>query len=70
MRLRPKNQVTLPQAALALIGAKLGDRFLVSVEDDVVRLEPVRDSYAGALQGVWPNDWQEELRRDRDSWQP
>lgn len=69
-RLRAKNQVTLPEVALAEVGAALGDRFLVTVDEGVIRLEPVRRSYAGALKGLWPRDWMDELRRDRDSWQP
>lgn len=69
-RLRAKNQLTLPEPALAEIRATVGDRFLVTVEHGGIRLEPVRRSYAGALKGVWPPGWMEELRRDRDSWQP
>ncbi|MDQ3938224.1 MAG: hypothetical protein M3253_06035 [Chloroflexota bacterium] len=69
-RLRPKNQLTLPDAALTAVGATVGARFLVSVEDGAIRLDPVRGSYAGALKGLWPVGWMEELRRDRDSWQP
>lgn len=69
-RLRPKNQLTLPHSALRLVGAEVGDRFLVSTDGEVIRLEPVRASYAGALKDVWPADWQDELRSDRDGWQP
>ncbi len=70
-RLRAKNQITLPQEALSRVGARIGDRFLVSADEDgAIRLEPVRRSYAGALKDVWPADWQAELRQERDSWQP
>ena len=69
-RLRPKNQLTLPEAILSEVGAKVGDRFRITAEDGVVRLHPVRSSYYGALKDLWPPDWMEELRRDRDSWQP
>ena len=70
VRLRPKNQITLPGPSLKELGAAVGDRFLLSVDANGLRLEPVRASYAGALEGVWPTDWPEDLRRERDSWQP
>jgi bifunctional DNA-binding transcriptional regulator/antitoxin component of YhaV-PrlF toxin-antitoxin module len=70
VRLRRKNQLTLPEAALREIGAEIGDRLLVSAEDGVIRLEPIRSTYAGSLSGLWPADWLAELRRERDSWQP
>lgn len=69
-RLRAKNQLTLPEAVVTEIGAEIGDRFRVIVEDGGIRLEPIRKSYFGSLKGLWPDDWMEELRRDRDSWQP
>lgn len=68
VRLRRKNQLTVPDVVLAEIGAKVGDRFLVSVDDGAVRLERVLPSYAGALAGVYPGDWAEQLRKERDSW--
>ena len=67
-RLRAKNQLTLPESVVSQVGADIGDRFRVSVEDGVIHLEPVRKSYYGALKGVWPPDWMEELRKERDSW--
>jgi hypothetical protein len=68
-RLRTKNQLTVPDAAVTGIGAAVGDRFLVTVEDGAIRLEPVRASYAGSLRGVYPDDWETQLRADRDAWQ-
>lgn len=68
MRLRPKNQITVPEVALTQVGATEGDRFLVSVQDGVIRLERVLPSYAGALKGVFPSDWQTQLRAERDAW--
>lgn len=67
-RLRTKNQLTLPDVVVKEIGAAIGDRFRVSIEDDAIRLEPIRKSYAGSLKGLWPPNWMEELRRERDSW--
>lgn len=69
-RLRAKNQLTLPEAVVAEIGAEVGDRFRISVEEGVIRLDRVRKSYYGSLKGLWPDGWMEELRRDRDSWAP
>jgi antitoxin component of MazEF toxin-antitoxin module len=69
-RLRAKNQLTLPEAVVDMVGAEVGDRFRVSVEDGVIRLDRIRKSYYGSLKGLWPDDWMEELRRDRDSWAP
>jgi len=69
-RLRAKNQLTLPESVVGQVGAEVGDRFRVSVEDGVIHLERVRKSYHGALKGLWPDKWMEELRRDRDSWRP
>ncbi len=69
-RLRHKNQLTLPDPVVEEVGAEIGDRFRVSVEDGVIHLELIRKSYYGSLKGLWPADWMEELRRDRDSWQP
>ena len=66
VRLRPKNQITVPDAALAEVGVKVGDRLLVIVEDGVIKLEPVRTNYFGALKGVWGPNATEEIRAERD----
>ena len=54
------------------MGARAGERFLVSVDGpDSVRLVRIRESYAGALAGMWGGDqdavdaW---LRAERASW--
>ena len=67
-RLRAKNQLTLPGAVVTQIGVAIGDRFRVSIDDGAIRLEPIRRSYAGSLKGLWPPDWMQELRKERDSW--
>jgi len=69
-QLRAKNQLTLPNAIVTEVGAEIGDRFRVSVSEGAIRLEPIRKSYYGSLKGLWPPDWMEELRRERDSWRP
>jgi bifunctional DNA-binding transcriptional regulator/antitoxin component of YhaV-PrlF toxin-antitoxin module len=69
-RLRTKSQLTLPEPVVRELGISAGDRFRVTVEDGGIRLQPLRKSYYGTLKGLWPDDWMEELRRDRDSWAP
>jgi bifunctional DNA-binding transcriptional regulator/antitoxin component of YhaV-PrlF toxin-antitoxin module len=66
VRLRPKNQITVPEAALAEVGLNIGDRMLVTVEDGVIKLEPIRTSYFGVLKGVWGPNATEEIRAERD----
>ena len=68
VRVRRKNQVTVPDALLSEIGASAGDTFLVSVEDGAIRMERVLPSYAGTLAGVYPPNWAEQLREDRNRW--
>jgi len=67
-RLRHKNQLTVPDAAVEAVGAAIGDRFLVTVHAGGIRLVPIRDSYAGALEGVFPADASAIVRRERDAW--
>ena len=69
-QLRSKNQLTLPDQIVKGIGAEVGDKFSVSIEGDAIVLDRVRKSYYGALKGLWPENWMDDLRRDRDSWRP
>ena len=63
-RLRPRNQLTLPEPVVAALGVTPGERFLVYVEGrDSVRLVRIRTSYAGAFAGMW-GDTQEAM----DAW--
>lgn len=66
--LRQKNQLTIPEAAIKAIGARVGDRFLVSVHASGIDLVPIRETYAGALADVYPADAVDEIRRERDAW--
>jgi AbrB family looped-hinge helix DNA binding protein len=69
-RLRAKSQLTLPEPIVRELGIAPGDRLRVTVENGGIRLQPVRKSYAGLFPDLWPDDWMEELRRDRDGWAP
>lgn len=69
-QLRAKNQMTIPQAVVKLVGAEVGDRFIVTVQPDggSISLTPVRETYAGSMADVYPQNAVEEIRRERDTW--
>jgi bifunctional DNA-binding transcriptional regulator/antitoxin component of YhaV-PrlF toxin-antitoxin module len=70
-RLRPRNQLTLPDPVVEAAGIRVGDRFLVEVDaddTDTIRLHRVRQSYAGALRDVY-DDPVGELDAERRSWE-
>lgn len=67
-RLRAKNQLTMPARVLAGLGATEGDRFLVTVAEGGIRLQPIRASYAGVMAGVFPDGATDEIRAERDAW--
>jgi hypothetical protein len=69
-RLRPKNQLTIPETVAAAAGVAVGDRFLVEFggeEPDTIRLRRVRDSYAGAFRDLY-GDVDAYLEGERASW--
>jgi len=69
-RLRARNQLTLPEPVVRAAGLREGDRFVVEVsadDPDTVRLHRIRDSYAGALAGVY-GDIVEYVREERKGW--
>lgn len=71
-RLRPRSQLTLPEAIVEASGLEVGDRFLVVVADDepdTVRLHRIRDSYAGSMASVY-GDPVAYLAGERASWRP
>ena len=50
VRLRAKNQLTLPEAIVAALGARPGDRLrMTATSFGIVTLRLLRRSYAGAL---------------------
>ncbi len=68
-RVRARNQITIPEPVAKAAGIEEGDTFLVELESDdpsVLRLRRVRDSYAGALRGVYGDTaaYLEDERRD------
>ena len=71
-RMRARNQLTLPERVVEAAGIAEGDRFFVEVsrdDPDTVRLHRIRESYAGALRGLY-GDPNEYLAGERTSWEP
>lgn len=71
-RLRPRNQLTLPDPIVQAAGLEEGATFVVELDEadpDVVRLRRVRPSYAGALKGMYEPTG-EYLDGERSGWQP
>ena len=69
-RLRAKSQLTIPEPIVDAVGVTEGDRFLIEVspdDPDTIRLHRIRDSYAGALRGVY-GDTGDYLEAERGSW--
>lgn len=73
VKLRRKNQLTLPDEIAERLGVGPGDRLIVSLDEDQptsVALRPLLRSYAGILKGVYgtPDEAAEYLRQERASW--
>ena len=71
IRVRPKNQITIPEAIAARLEIGAGDRLLARVDDSgQIVLRKVPKSYAGALAGLWGTEAEAmaELRASRDEW--
>ncbi len=70
-RLRDRNQLTIPDPIARAAGIEVGDSFVVEIEPsdpDVLRLRRVRDSYAGALVGLY-GDSGTYVESERRSWE-
>ena len=73
IRLRQKNQITIPEEVVQRLGLEPGDRLIVEVDEakpDRMQLRPIRRSYAGLLTGVYGTDEEalEYVRGERASW--
>jgi AbrB family looped-hinge helix DNA binding protein len=56
VKLRRKNQLTLPEEIAERLGVGPGDRLVVSLDEDqptIAVLRPLLRSYAGILKGVY-----------------
>jgi bifunctional DNA-binding transcriptional regulator/antitoxin component of YhaV-PrlF toxin-antitoxin module len=72
--LRERNQLTLPKAVADALGARPGDRFMFYVprgEPDAFIAVRIRDSYAGALRGLFgtPEETQAYVEGERQAWE-
>jgi bifunctional DNA-binding transcriptional regulator/antitoxin component of YhaV-PrlF toxin-antitoxin module len=68
-RVRARNQLTIPEPIVRALGLEAGARLLFRTDGDRVELIVVRDSYAGALRGVWGADAQAWLAEERAAWE-
>lgn len=70
--LRRKNQLTLPAEVAKQLDVRPSSRLLIQFdpEEGVVRLRPLRESYAGILRGVYgtPTEAVTYLEREPGSW--
>lgn len=69
-RLRARHQLTLPDAVVRAAGLAVGDRLMIDfdpADPEVVRLRPIRRTYAGAMADVY-GDATATLAEERASW--
>lgn len=69
-RVRARRQMTIPEAVADAAGIEEGETFVVELEPDdpdVLRLRRVRDTYAGALRGLY-GDTTTYLKEERRDW--
>lgn len=74
VKVRPKNQLTIPEAIVKRLGIEPGDRLVFSVDEEnpeQLRIRKLRRSYYGLLEGVYgktPEEVAEYIRQERASW--
>ncbi|HLI77655.1 MAG TPA: AbrB/MazE/SpoVT family DNA-binding domain-containing protein [Acidobacteriaceae bacterium] len=72
--MRPKNQLTVPHEIARAAGLQPGSRLIVEYRGDepaVIRMRVLRESYAGAIPGMYGRNGEEVaayLRGESDSW--
>jgi AbrB family looped-hinge helix DNA binding protein len=69
-RVRARRQMTIPEAIAEAAGIEEGETFLVELvagDRDVLHLRRVRESYAGALRGLY-GDTAAYLEGERRDW--
>lgn len=70
---RAKNQMTLPDPIVKRLGVQVGDEVIVCFDDEepgVVRVRPLRRSYAGVARGIYGSaeEAAEYVKGERASW--
>ena len=71
IRIRAKNQVTIPEPIATQLGIGPGDRLFAHVDPSgQLVLRKVPKSFAGALAGLWgtQEEIDAEIRAGRDEW--
>jgi len=68
-RVRARNQLTIPEPVARALRLEEGSRILFRTDGDRVEIVVLRDSYAGALRGVWGADAQAWLAEERAAWE-
>jgi hypothetical protein len=73
VRLRHKNQMTLPTPIAKWLGVQPGDQLILRIDETIpttVRLRPLLRSYAGIARGLFgtPDEAAEYIRTERASW--
>ena len=69
-RVRARNQITIPERIVEAADIKEGETLIVELEPsrpDVLRVRRVRESYAGALPGMY-TDTHAYLEEERRNW--
>ncbi|NBY34551.1 MAG: AbrB/MazE/SpoVT family DNA-binding domain-containing protein [Betaproteobacteria bacterium] len=81
IRMRSKNQFTLPASLVRASGIQIDDKLSVSLVNGSIVITPMGPkhhglsdvmAFAGIAQGVWgdtPEEVEQTLKRDRSTWE-
>ena len=81
IRMRSKNQFTLPASLVRASGIQIDDKLSVSLVNGSIVITPISPkhqglsdvmAFAGIVQGVWgdsPEEVEHNLQRDRATWE-